>query len=134
MKRNYYSSLCSHYVHNTFYECFAGAWETQVIDKGNFLMSALHREMTNVYIQRYCSHGNHNSASLCKCTYIKEYAYARKMRYGFFGEHSIDFSDKCQPLFCISISCAFFISLYLLNSTLHASIMKGCFVVFSHRR
>lgn len=41
---------------------------------------------------------------------------------------------KCQPLFCINISCTFFIALYLLNSTLHASVMKGCFVIFSCRR
>lgn len=92
LKRSYYS--CVHNVHVAFYEYFAGTKETEVINKGNFLMSALHREMTNVYIQRYCSHGNHNSASLC--TYIKEYVYARKMRYGFFGKNNIDFTDFCM--------------------------------------
>lgn len=65
---------------------------------------------------------------------LKEYVYAREMRYGFFGTALTFVCAKCQPLFCVNISCTFFIALYLLNSTPNVSIMKGCFATFSCRR
>lgn len=75
-KENYFWTLSS-WCSCNFYRCIDGVQETMVINKGNFLLSALHREMTNLYIRRYCSHRNHNSANLC--TYIKEYVYAREI-------------------------------------------------------
>lgn len=69
------------------------------------------------------------------CAHIlKEYVYAREMRDGFFGTSLTFVCAKCRPLFCVNISCTFFIALYLLNSTLNVSIMKGCFATFSRRR